>query len=148
MKYRQTGYHSVTPYLVMNNCSEAIEFYKNVFAAKELFRTASPDGKIGHAELKIGDSRIMVADAHADSMVKSPSVLGGTTVSLMIYVKDADQAFAQAIEAGAKQDDPVEDKPYGDRSGSLIDPFGHRWTIATHIEDVSSKELERRKRRG
>jgi len=132
----------------MNHCSEAIEFYKQVFGAKELFRTASSNGKISHAELKIGDSRIMVADEHPDSQVRSPSVLGGTSVSLMIYVKDADQVFAQAIEAGAIEDDPVKAKPYGDRSGSLIDPFGHRWTIATHFEDVLPKQIKGRQRKG
>ena len=128
----------------MNNCSAAIEFYKRVFGAKELFRTPSPEeGKIDHAELEIGDSRIMVADAHPHSSVKSPSVLGGTTISLVIYVKDVDHVFEQAIAAGARVDDPVKDKPYGDRSGNIIDPFGHRWMITTHIKDVSSKELER-----
>jgi PhnB protein len=135
--YQQAGYHTVTPYLVMDRCAEAIEFYKTVFGATEVFRTTSPDGEIGHAELEIGDSRIMVAEAHPGSLVRSPSALGGTSVTLMLYVPDADEVFARAIRAGARQDDPVQDKPYGDRSGSLIDPFGHRWTIATHVTDVS-----------
>lgn len=144
MKQQQPGYHNITPYLVMNNCSEAIEFYKKVFGAKELFRTASPEeGKIDHAELEIDASRIMIADAHPNSSVKSPSVLGGTTVSLVIYVKDVDQVFKKAIAEGAREDDPVKDKPYGDRSGTIIDPFGHRWTITTHMKDVSPKEMER-----
>ena len=144
MKQQQPGYHNITPYLVMNNCSEAIEFYKRVFGAKELFRTASPEeGKIDHAELEIDASRIMLADAHTNSSVKSPSVLGGTTVSLVIYVEDVDQVFNKAISAGAREDDPIKDKPYGDRSGTIIDPFGHRWTITTHMRDVSPKEMEK-----
>lgn len=144
MKQQQPGYHNITPYLVMNKCAEAIEFYKQVFGAKELFRTASPEaGKIDHAELEIDDSRIMVADAHPNSSVKSPSVLGGTTISLVIYVKDVDHVFKKALAAGAREDDPVKDKPYGDRSGTIIDPFGHRWTITTHRKDVSPQELEK-----
>jgi PhnB protein len=134
---QQIAHRSITPYLVMDRCAEAIEFYRSVFGATEVFRTTLPDGAVGHAELVIGDSLIMVADAHPGSLVRSPSALGGTTVSLMLYVDDADQVFARAIAAGARQDDPVQDKPYGDRSGSLIDPFGHRWTIATHVEDVA-----------
>ncbi len=136
------GYHTITPYLVMDKCSEAIEFYKKVFGAKEIFRTATPNGQVGHAELQIGDSRIMLADAHSASLVKSPSFVGGTTVSFVIYVEEADKVFDQAIAAGAREDDPVKDKPYGDRSGSILDPFGHRWTIATHIRDVSPEGVE------
>jgi PhnB protein len=144
MMHQPPGYHSITPYLVMNNCSEAIEFYKSVFGAKELFRTASPEqGQIDHAELEIGDSRIMVADAHPGSSVMSPKKLGGTTVSFVVYVTDVDKVFNAALAAGALEDDPVKDKPYGDRSGTIIDPFGHRWTITTHMRDVPPKEMER-----
>jgi PhnB protein len=133
----QTEHRTVTPYLVMERCADAIEFYRTVFGATEVFRTTLPDGPIGHAELVIGDSLIMVADAHPGSLVRSPSALGGTTVTLMLYVEDADEVFARAIAVGAHVDDPVKDKPYGDRSGSLIDPFGHRWTIATRVEDIA-----------
>src|SRR5215471_16432650 len=144
MTHQPPGYHCITPYLVMNKCSEAIEFYKNVFGAKELFRTASPEqGKIDHVELEIGDSRMMLADAHAGSTVMSPQQLGGTTVSFVVYVPDVDTVFHAALAAGALEDDPVKDKPYGDRSGTIIDPFGHRWTITTHMRDVSPKEMER-----
>jgi PhnB protein len=137
MGQQQAGYHTITPYLVMERCADAIEFYKTVFGATEVFRTTLPGGAIGHAELEIGDSRVMIADAHSGSPVRSPSALGGTSVTLMLYVPDADEVFQRAIAAGAREDDPVQDKPYGDRSGSLIDPFGHRWTIATHVTDVS-----------
>lgn len=144
MTHQPPGYHSITPYLVMNKCSEAIELYKRVFGAKELFRTVSSEkGQIDHAELEIGDSRIMVADAHPGSKVMSPQKLGGTTVSFVVYVTDVDKVFNAAIAAGAIEDDPVKDKPYGDRSGTIIDPFGHRWTITAHMKDVSPKEMER-----
>ena len=144
MTHQPPVYHSITPYFVMNNCSEAIEFYKSVFGAKELFRTVSSEkGQIDHAELEIGDSRIMVADAHPGSNVMSPQKLGGTTVSFVMFVTDVDKVFNAAIAAGAIEDDPVKDKPYGDRSGTIIDPFGHRWTITTHMKDVSPKEMER-----
>ena len=142
MPYQPPGQHSITPYLVMTQCAEAIEFYKAVFGARELFRTRSPEGTIDHVELEIGDSRVMVVDAHPGSSVQSPSVLGGTTITLTIYVEDADHVFDQAIAAGATADDPVKDKPFGDRSGTIIDPVGHRWTIATHRRDVSPKEME------
>ena len=143
MQPQPRGQHSITPYLVMVHCAEAIEFYKTVLGAKELFRTASLEGNIDHAELEIGDSRIMVAEAHPGSSVQSPAVLGGTTVTLVVYVTDVDHAFDRAIAAGAKVDDPVKEKPYGDRSGTILDPFGHRWTIATHMKDVSPQEMER-----
>lgn len=144
MTHQPPGYHSITPYLVMNKCSEAIKFYESVFGAKELFHTGSSEkGQIDHAELEIGDSRIMVADAHPGSTVMSPQKLGGTTVSFVVYVPDVDKVFHAAIAAGAIEDDPVKDKPYGDRSGTIIDPFGHRWTITTHMKDVSPKEMER-----
>jgi PhnB protein len=134
---------SIVPYLVMTQCADAIEFYKSVFGARELFRTASPDGKVDHAELDIGGARVMLADAHAGASVQSPAALGGTTITLTLYVDDADRVVDQAVAAGAHIDDPVKEKPYGDRSGTIIDPVGHRWTIATHRREVAPRELER-----
>ena len=138
------GYHSVTPYLIIEGAGEAIEFYKKAFGAKELFRFPTPDGKVGHAEMKIGDSPIMLADAYPAMGYNSPKSLGGSPVSLMVYVEDVDTVFNQAVEAGATVKEAVTDKFYGDRSGSLIDPFGHVWHVATHKEDVSMEEMEKR----
>jgi PhnB protein len=138
------GYHSVTPYLIIEGAGEAIEFYKKAFGAKELFRFPTPDGKVGHAEMKIGDSAIMLADAYPAMGYNSPKSLGGSPVSLMVYVEDVDTVFNQAVEAGATVKEAVTDKFYGDRSGSLIDPFGHVWHVATHKEDVSMEEMEKR----
>jgi PhnB protein len=138
------GYHSVTPYLIIKGASDAIEFYKKAFGATELFRIAQPDGRVGHAEIKIGDSAIMLADEFPEMGHQSPQSLGGSSVSLMIYVEAVDTVFAQAIAAGATESKPVEDKFYGDRGGSLVDPFGHVWHVATHIEDVSPEEMEKR----
>jgi PhnB protein len=138
------GYHAVTPYLIIKGAAAAIEFYKKAFGATELFRMPQPDGKIGHAEIKIGDSPIMLSDEHPEMKFLGPQTLGGTPVSLLIYVEDVDSVFAQAIAAGAQQQMPVEDKFYGDRGGSLVDPFGHVWHIATHTEDVSPEEMEKR----
>ena len=138
------GYHSVTPYLIINGATEAIDFYKKAFGATELFRMPAPEGKIGHAEIKIGDSPIMLADEFPEMGYKSPQSLGGSPVSLMIYVADVDTVFKQAIAAGGKEQRPVKDQFYGDRSGTLEDPFGHVWHVATHKEDVSSEEMERR----
>jgi PhnB protein len=138
------GYHSVTPYLIIEGAGEAIEFYKKAFGAKELFRFPTPDGKVGHAELKLGDSPIMLADAYPAMGYNSPKSLGGSPVSLMVYVEDVDTVFNQAVEAGATVKEAVTDKFYGDRSGSLIDPFGHVWHVATHKEDVSMEEMEKR----
>jgi len=139
-----SGYHSVTPYLIVNDAARAIGFYQRAFGATELFRLGSPDGKIGHAEIKIGDSPIMLADEMPDGGYRGPQSIGGTPVSLMIYVEDVDRMFAQAVAAGAKEQRPVKDEFYGDRCGTLIDPFGHIWTIATHIEDVSPEEIDKR----
>ena len=136
------GYHSVTPYLVLDGAAKAIDFYKQAFDATELFRMPMPDGKVAHAEIKIGNSPVMLADASEE--FKGPSSFGGTPVSLMIYVEDVDRVFRQALAQGATQLRPVVDQFYGDRSGTLVDPFGHVWTVATHIEDVSSEEMERR----
>ena len=138
------GYHSITPYLAVRGAANAIEFYKKAFGAKELFRMPQPDGRIGHAEIKIGDSPVMLADEFPEMGVVGPESRGGTTVGLLIYVNDVDAVTRQAIAAGAKVDRPVEDKFYGDRAGTFIDPFGHKWTIATHKEDVSEEELKRR----
>jgi len=137
-------YHSVTPYLIIRNAAEAIEFYKKAFGAIELFRFPAPGGKIGHAEIKIGDSPIMLADEYPDMGYKGPQSLNGSPVSLMVYIEDVDKVFNRAIDAGATVKEAVQDKFYGDRSGTLTDPFGHVWHIATHKEDVSSEEMERR----
>ncbi len=138
------GYHSVTPYLIIEGAGEAIEFYKQAFGATELFRFAAPDGKIGHAEIKIGDSQIMLADAFPDMGYHGPKSLGGSPVSLMIYVEDVDTVFNQAVRAGATVKEAVSDKFYGDRIGTLTDPFGHVWHVSTHKEDVSLEEMEKR----
>jgi PhnB protein len=140
------GYHSVTPYLVVDggDAAKAIDFYKHAFGAQELFRMPQPDGRIGHAEIKIGDSPIMLADECPQMKFMGPKAIGGTPVGLMIYVKDCDAVFDRAIKAGATMREPVRDQFYGDRSGQITDPFGHTWTIATHVEDVPPDELERR----
>ena len=137
------GYHSVTPYLIIDGASKAIDFYKKAFGATELFRM-DHEGKVGHAELKIGDSPIMLADEMPSMGYVSPKALGGTPVSLMIYVEDVDKIFKQAISAGATEVKAVQDQFYGDRSGNLKDPFGHVWTVATHKEDVSPEEMDKR----
>ena len=138
------GYHSVTPYLVMQNAAAALEFYKKAFGAVELFRMPASGGKIGHAEIKIGDSPVMLSDEYPDMGFKGPESLGGTPVSLMIYVEDVDTIYPQAIAAGGKELRPLQNQFYGDRSGMLADPFGHVWTISTHVEDVTEKELAKR----
>jgi|ERR1043166_4637086 PhnB protein len=138
------GYHSVTPYLIIDGAAEGIEFYKKAFGAVELFRFPTPDGKIGHAEIKIGDSQIMVADAYPDMGYNGPKSLGGSPVSLMIYIEDVDAVFNAAVQAGATVKEAVSDKFYGDRLGTVIDPFGHVWHLSTHKEDVPLEEMERR----
>jgi PhnB protein len=137
------GYSTVTPYLIVTGASAAIEFYKKAFAATEVMRFAH-DGKIAHAELQVGDSRIMLADEHPEMGYRSPQSLGGSGTGIMLYVDDVDSVFGRALDAGARSQQPVKDQFYGDRSGALIDPFGHLWTIATHIEDVSPEEMQRR----
>ena len=137
------GYHSVTPYLIIKGAAEAIEFYKKAFGATELFRMPHGD-KIGHAEIKIGDSPIMLADEYPEMGFKSPKSIGGTPVSLMIYVEDVDTVFPRAIAEGAVELKALKDQFYGDRSGTLTDPFGHVWTVATHMEDVTPEEMEKR----
>jgi PhnB protein len=143
-KYIPEGYHSITPYLYMNDAARAIEFYKEVFGATELFRFDAPGGKIGHAELKIGDSLVMLGDECEDADARSPQTIGGTPVGLMLYVEDVDAVVERAVAAGAKLIEPLEDKFYGDRMGKVEDPSGHVWAIATHKEDVSPEEMEKR----
>ena len=138
------GYHTVTPYLILKNAAAAIEFYKRALGAVELFRMEAPGGKIGHAEIKIGDSHVMLADEYPDMGYKSPESLGGTAVSLMVYVDDVDKIYPRAIAAGGKEMRPLQNQFYGDRSGTLTDPFGHVWTISSHVEDVSEEELAKR----
>lgn len=138
------GYHTLTPYLTVKGASEAIAFYTRAFGAEELFRMAQPDGRIGHAEIRIGNSPIMLADEFPEMGNKSPGTLGGSPISLLIYVEDSDAIFARAVAAGATVLRPMADQFYGDRSGMVKDPFGHTWSISTHREDVSPDELERR----
>jgi PhnB protein len=138
------GYRSVTPYLFVKGAAKAIEFYKNVFGASERMRMPTPDGKILHAELKIGDSIIMLTDENAQMGATSPQTLGGTSISIHVYVENVDSVAQRAVESGAKLVRPVKDQFYGDRTGTLIDPFGHMWSVATHIEDVSSEEMQKR----
>lgn len=137
------GYHSVTPYLIVKGAADAIEFYKKAFGATELMRMER-DGKVGHAEIKIGDSPIMLADESPEMGNASPTTLGGTPISIMIYVDDVDTIFSQAIAAGGEEKRPLTDEFYGDRCGSLKDPFGHVWHVATHKEDVTPEEMEKR----
>ena len=138
------GYHSVTPYLIVKGAARAIDFYKNVFGASERMRMNGPNGTIGHAEIEVGDSVVMLADEFPDMGFRSPQSVGGTAVTLVLYVEDVDPCFDRAVAAGAKRLRPVEDQFYGDRSGTLEDPFGHVWTISTHKEDVPPEELRRR----
>lgn len=138
------GYPRVTPYLHVDGANAAIEFYAKVFGATERMRMPAPGGKIGHAELQIGDSVIMLADEFPDMNVRGPKAIGGTPVTVMVYVEDVDQAFDRAIKGGAKEIRPVMDQFYGDRSGEFEDPFGHRWNVATHVEDVPPDEMAKR----
>lgn len=138
------GHPAVSPYLIVDDATRALEFYKKAFGARELMRHAGPDGRIGHAEVRIGDSVIMLADEHPEVNARSPKTIGGTPVSLHVYVKDVDVVARQALGAGAKVVRPVQNQFYGDRSGTFEDPFGHQWHVATHIEDVSPGEFRRR----
>ena len=138
------GYHSVTPYLMVRNAVGAIAFYREAFGANELMRFEGPPGRIAHAEVKIGDSHVMLADEHPDEGFVGPQTLGGAGASLMLYVEDVDKTFARAVAAGATVRRPVADQFYGDRVGTLTDPFGHVWTVATHQADVSVEEAKRR----
>lgn len=138
------GYHTITPYLIIKGCAEALEFYKKAFGAEETMRMPAPDGRIGHAELQIGTSKVMLADEHPEIGALSPQTVGGAAVMMHMYVADVDQVVANALAAGAKLTRPVRDQFYGDRSGGVEDPWGHQWHISTHIEDVSEEEMMRR----
>ena len=138
------GYHSITPYLVMSGAVNALEFYKKVFGATELLRMPMADGRLGHAEIRIGDSVIMMADEHPEMGYRGPKSYGGTPVSIMVYVEDVDAVSEKFVAAGGKVQRAVQNQFYGDRSGTFEDPFGHVWTIATHVEDLSPEEMERR----
>jgi PhnB protein len=138
------GYHSVTPYLIVDGASDAIAFYAKVFGTKERMRMPMPGGKVGHAEVDLGDSVIMLADEFPDMGIRGPKTLGGSPVNIHIYVDDVDSVFQGAIEAGSKVLQPLEDKFYGDRAGQLEDPFGHIWSVATHVEDVPEEEMAKR----
>jgi PhnB protein len=143
-RYIPEGYHTVTPYLIVRGAEQALAFYKKAFNASELYRLPMPDGRIGHAELRIGDSRVMLADEMPEMKILAPPSLGGTPVGIALYVEDCDAIFNQAVSAGAKVERPLADQFYGDRSGTLIDPFGHKWTVGTHQEDVSPEEMKTR----
>jgi PhnB protein len=138
------GYHSLTPYLVLSGAAEALEFYKKAFGAVEVMRMDGPDGRVMHAEIKIGDSMVMIGDECPQSGHKGPKSLGGSSVGLMFYVDGVDAAFTKAVQAGATVQRPVADMFWGDRMGTVVDPFGHVWSIATHVEDVSAEECKRR----
>jgi PhnB protein len=138
------GYHSVTPYLIIKGAAEALEFYKKAFGATELMRFPMPGGKIGHAEFTIGDSHLMMADEFPEHGHTGPQTRGGTTVSLLIYTPNVDAFLDRALTAGATLLRPIKDQFYGDRSGTITDPFGHVWTVATHVEDVTQEEMVKR----
>ena len=138
------GYHNVTPYLIVDGAGKAIDFYKKVFGAAEKMRMPAPGGKVGHAELTIGDSMFMLADEHPEMDHRGPHAFKGSAVSLMVYVPDVDATVKTALAAGAKTVRPVENQFYGDRMGTIEDPFGHRWYVATHVEDVPPEEMAKR----
>ncbi len=138
------GYHTLTPYLVVNGAAAALDFYARAFGGVELYRLQDPTGKVGHAEMRIGDSRFMLADEFPEMGAVSPKSQSGHSISLLVYLPDVDDAFRRAIAAGATEVRPVQDQFYGDRSGTLIDPFGHQWSLATHVRDVTPEEMERR----
>jgi len=138
------GYPRVTPYLCVDGANAAIEFYVKVLGAKERMRMPAPGGKVGHAELEIGDSLIMLADEFPEMDIRGPKSIGGTPVTVSVYVEDVDRVFDRAVQSGAKALRPVENQFYGDRSGQFVDPFGHRWSVATHVEDVAPDEMAKR----
>lgn len=144
VKYQPDAYHTVTVYMIVKGCANALEFYNKAFGAQEIMRMPGPGGRVMHAEFKVGDTIIMLADEAPERDALSPQTIGGTPYGLCVYVPDVDSVFAQALAAGAKEIYPVKTQFYGDRSGSLIDPFGHKWTISTHVEDVSPEEMHRR----
>lgn len=138
------GYHHVTPYLSIKGAAAAIDFYKQAFDAIEVVRMPQPDGRIGHAELKFGDSFVMLADEFPEMQVVGPKTLGNTSVGLLLYVDDVDKTVERAVALGAKITKPIQDQFYGDRNATLEDPFGHKWTVAVHLEDVTPEEMNRR----
>lgn len=142
VQFKPDGYHSITPYLIIRGAAEAIDWYKTVFGAEEIMRMPGPDGKIGHAELKIGDTIFMMGDEGGPW--RGPQTLGGSPVGLMLYVKNVDAVFHRAMQNGARQNQPLENKFYGDRAGAFSDPWGHSWMVSTHVEDVSPEEMEKR----
>ncbi|MDQ4095879.1 MAG: VOC family protein [Actinomycetota bacterium] len=138
------GYPQLTAYIIVDGAKEAIEFYERVFGARERMRLPAPEDKVGHAELVIGDGLLMLADEFPEMGVHSPKTIGGSPVIINLYVEDVDAVFATALEEGAKEIRPLENQFYGDRTATVVDPFGHRWSIATHIEDVPPDEMQRR----
>jgi PhnB protein len=142
--YQPPDYHTLTPYLIVDGAARAMEFYQKAFGATEVMRMTAPGDKVGHAEIQIGDSRMMLADEHPACGNRGPVSIGGSPVGLLLYFPDCDPVVAKAVELGAKVVQPVQNQFYGDRSGTIIDPFGHKWTIATHIEDVSVEEAKKR----
>ena len=138
------GYHTLTPYLAVDDATAAIEFYKRAFGAKERVRMHGPDGMIAHAELEIGDSKVMLADPFPQASTRPPKELGGTSVGVFVYVENVDEVFQQAVDAGATATMEPDDQFWGDRFGSVTDPFGHSWQISTHVEDVPPEEMEKR----
>jgi PhnB protein len=138
------GYRSVTPYLIVKGAVRAIDFYKQAFGATEIMRFPGPNNTIVHAEIKIGDSVVMLSDSPVGGEFRDPQALGGSPIGLMIYVPEVDKTFKDAVSLGAKESRPVVDQFYGDRSGTLVDPFGHVWTVATHVEDVSPQQMQER----
>ncbi|MCK6447450.1 MAG: VOC family protein [Planctomycetes bacterium] len=138
------GYHTVTPYLIVDGAKAALEFYRAAFGAEVLFRIEAPGGKLGHAEIQLGDSRIMLADEYPPLGARGPKSIGGSPITLTLYVEDCDAVFERAIQAGAKVIRPLADQFYGDRIGGLEDPFGHHWYVATHQEDLTPEEITRR----
>jgi PhnB protein len=138
------GYHSVSPYLAVDDAPKAIEFYTQAFGAEEQVRMHGPDGKIGHAELQVGDSKVMLSDPFPQASTKPPKELGGTSASVFMYVEDVDAVVKRAVDLGATVTMEVADQFWGDRFGSITDPFGHSWAIATHVEDLTPEEIEER----
>ncbi|HVK51180.1 MAG TPA: VOC family protein [Pseudoxanthomonas sp.] len=141
--YKPQGYHSVTSYLIVDDAARALDFYRAAFGAEEVYRLPMGD-KIGHAEIRIGDTVVMLSDEWPDMNALSPNSRGGATASFMIYVEDADAAYARALKAGARENRPVTQEFWGDRIGTVMDPFGHKWSLSTHVEDVSPEEMQRR----
>ena len=142
-QYKPQGYHSVTSYLIVDDAARALDFYRDAFGAQEVYRLPMGD-KIGHAETRIGDTVVMLSDEWPDMNALAPNSRGGATASFMIYVEDADAAYSRAVKAGARADRPVRQEFWGDRIGTVVDPFGHKWSLATHVEDVSPEEMQRR----